>query len=369
MLDELTKKPQKVVIVGDNRILPEIMEDAMSSSRIQMGATVKLRWNWGADLDETLDPDEKAARQINLERNGPDVLPYAKGLDEEIADADILFVHFCPVPASLIKKAKHLKAILTCRGGVEHICINAASERNIPVINVIRNADAVADFAIGLIFAVTRNIASSHHALMQGEWKKTYPNSDCTTILSNLVVGLEGIGNIGIQVARRLKALGIRIVAHDDYVSKERLEKNGLGDVEMLASREDLFTQADVISLHLRLTDSTQKLIDKKYFSLMKPTAYFINTARGGLVNQEDLIEALRNHSIAGAALDVFDKEPLGADSALTKLDNVVMTSHIASAISDLSQTCPFMLTREVDKILTTGVTDRIVNHKAIQVG
>ncbi len=345
------------------------MGNAINSSKIHPGQIVKMRWNWGADLDQELDPDDKAARQINLERNGPDVLPYAKGLDEEIVDADILFVHFCPVPASLIKKAKRLKVILTCRGGVEHICVDAASEKNIPVINVIRNADAVAEFAVGLILAVTRNIASSHCALMQGEWKKTYANSNCTTTLSNLTVGLDGIGNIGIEAARRLKALGVKqLFAHDDYVSKERLLKNGLEDIKMLSSREELYKEADVVSLHLRLTDNTQKLIDKRYFSLMKPTAYFVNTARGGLVNQKDLIEALKTHSIAGAALDVFDKEPLETDSELMKLDNVIMTSHIASAIADLGKTCPFMLARVVDKILADGVTDRIVNYKAIQI-
>lgn len=361
MLDFLSDDPKKIVVVGDVFVSPDTMEEAVRKSRIKSGEIVKVFW--GND-----DKQLFAARQLNIERNGPEAESYADGLDALIADADILFTHFSPVPRKLIEKGKKLKAILTCRGGVEHICMEAANERNIPVINVIRNAEAVAEFTIGLIIAMTRNIAISHHALTEGKWMKTFPNSDFTTTLSQLTLGLAGVGSIGIEVALRLKALGINMIAHDKYVSPDTLGKNGLECIRMVPTLEDLFREADVISLHLRLTKENKGLIDKRYFSLMKPTAYFVNTARGGLVNQEDLVEVLKNHAIAGAALDVFDVEPIDGNSELMGLDNLVFTPHIAGTTVDAIPKCPFMLLREVDKILTKGVTDRIVNYRNIAI-
>jgi D-3-phosphoglycerate dehydrogenase len=359
MLDTLLNKPQKIAVVGDAFVSPDTMEEAVRASKIVCGEIVKAFW--GED-----DKQSFTRSQLNIEQNGPDAEPYAEALDRYIQDADILLTHFCPIPRRLIEKGKNLKAIFTCRGGLEHICIDAANEKNICVVNVIRNSEPVADFALGMIIALTRNIATSHHALMQGKWEKTFPNSGFMTTLSNHIIGLAGIGNIGIELACKLKALGIKTIAHDSYVSPERLKKNGLSDIKLVPSMEDLFKESDVISLHLRLTNDTEKIINKKYFSLMKPTAYFINTARGGLVDYNDLVNALKTKSIAGAALDVFNEEPVNKSSGLLDLDNVILTPHIAGTTVDAIPKSPFMLLREVDKILINGVTDRIVNFHSI---
>lgn len=359
MFEYLLNRKLKIVVVGDVFVSPETMAEAVKQSPLEAGEIVSCFW--GKD-----DKQNFTERQINIERNGPEAESYAEGLDEAIVDADILFTHFSPVPRALIEKGKSLKAIFTCRGGLEHICIEAASNKNIPVVNVIRNAEPVADFVLGLIIALTRNIAVSHRGLMEGKWMKNFPNSEFTTTLSQLKVGLAGVGNIGIEIALRLKALGVTVIAHDDYISKERLEKNGLSDMMLVSSLEDLFRESDVVSLHLRLTDDNLKMINKKYFSFMKPTAYFINSARGGLVDQEDLIEALKSRSIAGAALDVFDSEPLSSESELLSLDNVILTPHIAGQTVDAIPKAPFMLMKEVGKIINNGVTDRIVNYENI---
>ncbi|MDF2654569.1 MAG: D-3-phosphoglycerate dehydrogenase [Bacillota bacterium] len=360
MFEVLKNQELKVIAVGDYYVSPETMVKAVRQS--PLAAKEIVTCFWGDD-----DQQAFAARQINVERNGPEAEAYAAGIDEAIEDADVLITHFSPVPRSLIEKGKNLKAILTCRGGLEHICVEAASERNIPVINVIRNAEPVADFALGMILALTRNIAVSHCGMMRGEWMKDFPNSAFTTTLSQLTVGLAGVGNIGMELALRLKALGVSLIAHDEYTSKERLAKNGLGEMRLVPSLEELFREADVVSLHLRLTEENLKVINKNYFSLMKPTAYFINTARGGLVNQEDLIQALKDRTIAGAALDVYDAEPLDADSELLKLDNVLLTPHIAGQTVDAIPKSPFMLMKEVGKIIRDGVTDRIVNCHALK--
>lgn len=351
----------RAVVVGDVFVSPDTMEQALKGSSLGTSEIKKLFWG-------PQDKDLFTKRQINIERHGPDAEAYAEGLDDAIENAEILMVHFCPIPGKLIEKAKHLKIILTSRGGLENIDVKSASKRNIPVVNVIRNAEPVADFALGMILDVTRNITSSCRRLFEkGEWAKTFPNSPYVTTLNSLTIGFVGLGNVGIALATRLHALGVSMIGFDDYVSRERLEKNGLGAIEMVATMDEVFERADLITLHLRLTDENVGCINKSCFGRMKKSAYFLNTARGGLVNEQDLIGVLESHSIAGAALDVFEAEPLPASSRLLKLDNVLITSHIAGMTVDAIPMSPFMLTNVVDKIVKNGLTERIVNYSDIK--
>lgn len=359
MLTTLIQEPQNVIVIGDAFVSPATMEDAVHSSKICIGQIQSFFWG-------SADKDAFAARQLNVERGGPEAEPWAEGLDNVIADCTVVFTHFNPIPRALIEKAPKLQAILTCRGGLEHIDVDAASEHGIPVINVIRNAIPVAEFTIGMMLDLTRNISLSHHHLIQGDWFKQFPNANFTTTLNNLTVGLIGLGNVGIEVAIRLKALGVPMMIYDAYLDPKRLPLYGLEEVPIAETMEELFRSCDIISLHLRLTPETLHSIDKRYFSLMKPTAYFISAARGGLIHQQDLIDALRSHSIAGAALDVFESEPLSSDAGFSDLDNVLLTPHIAGATVDAIPNSPYLLVRELDKILTAGILDRIVNRKAL---
>ena len=361
MLDFLKNQPMNIVLVEDFFVSADVMEEAVKESSINVGKISRVYW--GAK-----EKDEWTKRQLNLEKNGPEAEPYAEGLDELLPDCDVLVVHFNPVSRELISKAPNLKVILTSRGGLEHIDLAAASERNIPVINVIRNAGPVAEFTIGLMLAITRNITFSHHDMIEGRWNKSFPNAGFTATLSNLKVGLVGTGNIGIEVATRLKAFGTKMIAWDPYADAERLKRNGLDHLEFRDNMEDIFREADIVSLHLRLVPETEGIIDKKFFSLMKPTSYFINSARGGLVNYEDLLACLKNRSIAGAALDVFNSEPLPADSGFAGLDNVALTPHIAGTTEDAIPKSPFLLMKEVDKIIAKGMTERIANYRDITV-
>lgn len=358
-MNQLTKQPQKIVVVGDAFVAPETMEQAVRESAICCGSIQKLFWG-------STDKQAFTAEQLKVERGGPEAAPYAEGLDEAIADADILMVHFNPMPRALLEKAPKLKLIMTCRGGLEHIDLTAASARNIPVLNVIRNAEPVADFALGMMLCLTRDIALSHLRMRGGEWCKTYYNSDFLMTLSGHTVALAGIGNVGAALARRLLALGVPVIAYDAYTSPEKLAQTGLGAVRLVDSLEALFEQGDIVSLHLRLTPETEHMIGMPYFSLMKKTAYFINTARGGLVDQPALIAALQQGCMAGAALDVYDSEPLSADSPLLQMDNVLLTPHIAGTTVDAIPRSPFLLMREADRFLQNGVTDRVVNAASI---
>ena len=136
--------------------------------------------------------------------------------------------------------------------------------------------------------------------------------------------------------------------------------------MKLFETKEEVIKECDIISLHMRLVPATEGIFDRKCFELMKPTAYFINTARGGLMDYEALIDALKERKIAGAALDVFDTEPLDPASPLRGLDNVILTPHIGGQTEDAIPLSPRLLMREVDRIITTGVTERIANFKDI---
>ncbi|MFI3174559.1 MAG: 2-hydroxyacid dehydrogenase [Bacillota bacterium] len=333
---------QKAIVVGDAFISSESMVEALEQSKLQCTSIAKKFWG-------TLDKQEFTTRQLKVERGGPEAVAFADGLLEEIKDAEVILTHFNPIPKELIDAGTSLKYILTCRGGLEHIDVAYAKSKNITVVNVIRNAEPVADFALGLILSITRNISLSHEKMKRGIWEKNYYNKDNIKTLDSYCVGLAGVGNIGIALSKRLLALGVKVIAHDAYITKETIEKNDIGAITFVDSLEALFATADIISLHLRLTAETEKMIDKKYFSLMKETAYFMNTARGGLVNEADLVDALESQKIAGAALDVYDAEPLDIHSKILQMDQVVLTPHIAGLTVDAIPRAPYMLMKKFD--------------------
>ena len=362
MFRELRTERQNVVVVGDAFVSTEVMEDAVREMGLAADRVTALMWGTG-------DTNEFAYRQLHIEREGPEAEDPAEGLEEALHDATVLMVHFNPVPRMLIERAPRLRAIFTCRGGIEHIDVVAATELGIPVVHTVRNAVPVAEFALGLMLAATRNIATSHRELMTGRWVKEYPNAASCSTLANMVVGLVGLGNVGIELAVRLRALGVKVLAYDPYISRERLEGSGLADVCLVECAETIFAEADIVSLHMRLTPETEGMVDKRLFALMKPAAFFINTARGGLIVQEDLVEALRARRIAGAALDVFEAEPLPVPNDLMNLGTVTITPHIAGMTVDAIPLSPLQTAREVNKIIDSGTLERVVNAHELGFG
>lgn len=341
----------KVIVVGDTFVSAETLNEAVASMGIPEPVEI-VTLEWRAE-----DSQEEFQRNLKvIEKDGPEAVAIPVGIMEEIRDADYLFVHLAPVPRKLIEQAKNLKLIGTCRGGVEHIDLAAAREKKIPIIHVIRNAEPVADYTIGLIYTVTRNIALSHAAVMQGDWKKSYPNDAYRTTLSDQIVGLVGLGHIGKIVAQRLMGLGVKVIAYDPFVDQEKLLSSGL-EVEVV-SLEELFSKSDIVSLHMRVTSETEKLVDEELLALMKPSAYLINTARPGLLVKEAFINVLQERQIAGAAIDVVWEEPLQLDDPLLKLDNLVITSHIAGDTVDAIPKSPFLLAKKVHEYLKKGESE-----------
>ena len=298
----------KTVCVGDAYITDEMMRNGL---RPFLGEADSLEVFFFGDPDQTVMRDMAKF----IEAGGREEIEVPEGLLEAVADADLLVVHLCPVTRRLIEAAPKLKAIMSCRGGLENIDVQAATDHNVIVSNnPAHNANAVAEFTIGLILAETRNICRSNYALKNGEWRKTYPNT-ATDIkeMTDMTVGIVGYGSIGRLVAYKLSVFGCRILVADPFL-KECKE-----DYVTLVPMDELLAQADIVTLHAR---SNGAVMTDREFGLMKQNSYLINTARPYLVDFEAFLRAMDSGKLLGAAFDVFETEPV-IPEAYRKYDNI----------------------------------------------
>ncbi len=241
-------------------------------------------------------------------------------------EADYILCSWTPVSGQAIEAAGRLKLIQKYGIGVDKIDLKTAAKRGVPVcIAAGANAVAVAETAITLMLAVYKRVCVAHNSLRAGQWLKWELRSGCYE-LWNKTVGLLGGGNIGRAVAKRLSHGFECRVLYYDISRLPHATEAALGMT--YTPMEELLRQSDIVSLHLPLTPETKGLIGAKAFAMMKPTAVLINTARGGVVDEPALIEALRKGTIAAAGLDVFAKEPPDQDNPLLQMDNVVVTPH-----------------------------------------
>lgn len=225
-----------------------------------------------------------------------------------------------PYTRRVLEGRPQLKIIARNGVGYDAVDVAAATDHGVPVTVAPANEEAVAEHAFALILALAKQVLPQHEGMKRGAWLR-----QLTRPVRGQTLGLAGLGRIGKATALRGKAFGMRVIAYEPYPDAAFVQKHG---VELLPL-ERVFEEADYISLHLPLTGESRAMIDRRYLGRMKPTAYLVNTARGGVVNEPDLVEALRDKRIAGAGLDVFEHEPPG-DSPVTKLDNVVLTAHTA---------------------------------------
>ena len=344
----------KVVVVGDGLVSADVLAEAALEVSIEQPIEV-TKFNWYADLNK-----EQFQEKIKLiEQKGPESVEIPEGILQDLADTDYLFVHIAPISKAMLEAAPKLKVIGTCRGGLEHIALDEVKKREIPLIHVIRNAEPVADFTLGLIYALTRNIAFSHQQVMQGGWPKQFANDPYKTTLANLSVGLVGLGYIGKLVVKRLNSLGVKVLAYDPFVDQEKIKAEGL--MIEFVDLDQLFEEADVISLHVRVTPETKNMVNKQLLSKMKPSAYLINTARPGIVNKDDFVDVLKKHKIAGAATDVVWEEPIRSDDPLLELDNLIITSHIAGDTIDAIPRSPYLLREVLNDYFKRGTSDMLI--------
>lgn len=302
----------KIVCVGDAYITPDMMREGVAPF-LKAEDSLEVLF-WGQE-------DREAMRETArlLETGHRDSLPIPALLPEAVKDADLLIVHLCPVTGSLLDNAPALKAVLSCRGGMENLDVEAATERGIIISNnPAHNANAVAEYTLGLILCETRNICRSHFALKNGQWRKVYPNTASTIReLKDLTVGVVGFGSVGRLVAEKLHALGCRILVSDPFCKEAPYS---------IVPLDELLQASDVVTLHAR---AKGVIIGERELEMLKPTAVLINTARAHLVDTLALKRSLDRGRPLSVALDVFDTEP-DIPGFLREYDNVTITSHRA---------------------------------------
>jgi len=281
-------------------------------------------------------------------------------LAADLADADAIVVRSATkVTSALIAVAPKLRVIARAGTGVDNVDVPAASTRGIVVMNAPgANSVSVAELATGLILALARHIPGADAAMKQGKWeKKKFLGEE----VRDKTLGLAGLGRIGQEVARRARALGMRIIAHDPFISEDVAASLGAE----LVSLDDLFARADYLSLHMPSTAQTKNLVNAERLARSKKGIRIINTARGDLVDEQALADAIERGHVGGAALDVFHKEPT-VDHRLQLLPQVIATPHIAASTREGQELVGIETVSALRDFLKDGVIRNAVNVASI---
>ena len=264
---------------------------------------------------------------------------------EEIKDVHVVVVRSrTKITESVINNGKNLQLICRPGTGLDNIDTSAANNRDIPVFNSVEaSTNAVAELTISLAVSLSRSIPLADQALKNGEWLK---NSLLGSELRGKIFGVIGLGRIGRRTGILASALEMKVIGFEkEVVDPEYLKKYNVTQVEF----DELLSTSDFISLHLPATPETINMIGKKQFELMKNTSFIINTARGKLIVESDLFDALTNNQIAGAALDVFETEP-PINSELIKLKNLIATPHIGAQIIEAQKDASIVIAQKIIK-------------------
>ncbi len=246
-----------------------------------------------------------------------------------VREADAVMVQFAAVNAEVVNAMSRAKVIVRYGIGFDNVDLAAARARGIPVCNVPDYCiDEVADHALAFILALTRQVVPNALLLREGGWGLATPLGTMAA-LKQLTVGIVGFGRIGREVVKRLLAFRARVVVFDPVVAADEIVRSG---AVAAGSLDELLAQSDVVSPHCPSSPATRQLFNAAAFARMKPGSVFVNVGRGDLTDSRALVEALQSGHLAGAALDVFDPEPIPADHPIRSMRNVILAAHIASA-------------------------------------
>ena len=295
-------------------------------------------------------------------------------LAEKTKDADIIITSYDDITRKVIEGAPNLRLIACTRATPVNVDMEAAKERGIPVIYTPgRNSDCTAEMTIGLILSVARHIPQAYRALKEGKYtadpsvhKETHEglrkdviwdmNMDSPymvfkgTQLKGKTLGILGYGSIGRRVGKIARAIGMELLIYDPYVGEIDVEEFGVRKADSVA---DLMKESDFVTCHMKVTPETTGIISREMIALMKPTAYFINASREAILDEEALIDALRERRIRGAAFDVYASEPIRSNHPyITELDNVIITPHIAGATEEVLTNHTKMIVSDVKRFL-----------------
>jgi D-3-phosphoglycerate dehydrogenase / 2-oxoglutarate reductase len=297
-----------------------------------------------------------------IEALGPDFeVRHCDGADREallasITDVDAILVRSATkVDAEALTAAKNLKVVARAGVGLDNVDVTAATQQGVMVVNApTSNIVSAAELAVGLLLASARNISPAHQALRNGEWKRSkYSGIE----LADKTVGVVGLGRIGLLVAQRLSAFGVKLIAYDPYVRPTRAAQLGVRMVDL----DTLLAESDFITVHLPKTKETVGLIGDEALHKVKPTVHVINAARGGIVDEQALYDALADGRVAGAGLDVYATEPC-TDSPLFTLDNVVATPHLGASTDEAQEKAGVAVAKSVRQALAGELVPDAVN-------
>ncbi len=313
------------------------------------------------DPDYSLEAEEIKASGLDIEL----VRLQARTLEElfpTVADADGLIVQWVKITPQVMRALTRCKVISRYGIGVDMVDLTAATEHNIMVCNVPDYCiEEVSTHTITFLLSLNRHLLFQHTHVSSGKWGGT--PGGAPSRLAGQVLGLVGLGNIGREVARKASCLGLKVLGYDPYFAPERAKALGLE----LVGLEELLRRSDYVSLHCPLTDETHHLIGQAQLALMKPSAYLINMARGPVVDQPALYQALTTGTIKGAALDVLEQEPPSPDDPLLKLDNVILTPHTASWTVEAVKQLRRETARNVVTVLQGKLPRSIVNRRGLR--
>ena len=280
---------------------------------------------------------------------------------EVLSEADGLIVRSATkVDRSFLKGTPKLTVVGRAGVGVDNIDMEAATEQGVAVLNApAGNTVSAAELTMALMLSIARRIPGADRSVRMGEWRRS---DFAGTELRGKTLGVVGAGRIGVEVARRARAFGMKVVATDPYLTADRAKELALVRVQL----DELLATADVVSLHVPLTDETVGLISAPQLARMKPTAFLINVARGGVLDESSLAEALRLGELAGAALDVFQDEPLKENSELRDVPNLVLTPHLGASTAEAQELVAREIATAMRSALAEGDLSKALNAPAI---
>lgn len=318
-------------------------------------------------MPKVLISDKMSPKAQEVFKNYPEIeVDYKTGMTPEelkeiICEYDGLAIRSATkVKSDIIGVAKNLKVIGRAGIGVDNVDIPAASKKGIVVMNTpFGNTVTTAEHAISMMMALAREIPQATASTKAGRWEK---NRFMGVELTNKTLGIIGIGNIGSIVADRAQGLKMKVIAFDPFISHDRAEQLGIELVEL----GDLYARADVISIHTPLTDNTRNLLNAPAFDRMKKNVLIVNCARGGIIDEKDLAEAIKSGKVRGAALDVFEKEPVDVDNPLLALDQVVCSPHLGASTDEAQENVAVQVAEQIAEYLTKGIVRNALNIPSV---
>lgn len=347
-------KRLNIAIIGDDFLKNNLVEGAI---RKKLGKDTNLKFKYGA-VNWPTEPFV----------SGEEVKEYV-GEEEYVwkvaEDAEIVITQLAPVTSGVVSRCKKLKLIGCCRGGPVNINIDAARERGIPVLNTPgRNATTCAEFTIGMILCVLKNIPPAHCALKEGVWRQDFYRFDrCGEEISGKKVGIIGFGKVGSIVCSILLGFGAKVLAYDPYVKREKIRKAGASAVNL----DTLLKKSHIVSIHARPGPTNYKLIGERELNLMPSGSYLINSARGELLDYDALYKVLKEGKLRGAALDAHDQEPPHPEGLPVRLDNVLLTPHVAGSSKEAAYRGVKMLVEDIYRYLQGKIPKNCVNPEVFQ--